>query len=91
MLHLQKHLMLQKLQALPKICKVLLALSLSNCATHQGKPLSSLCILDFKDKMCWVDKSHGEGYSFKELAESEISYFGLNQFDLERIHATLNK
>lgn len=76
--------------------RIILAISLTSlisCASiPHGKPISSLCILDFEARMCWVDKAHGQGFTFEDMTkEDSVSWFGLNQFDLERIHDKLNE
>lgn len=82
-----------------RICSTLLASSLISCA-HQkldGKPLESLCILDFEAKMCWTDKASHEGFDFVQMQERQKDCGGIapcwnaiDDVDLSRIHKKLN-
>ncbi len=70
------------------------------CAT--GAPVKSLCYLDFVNKVCWVNKAHGEGFTFEEMVkqqemcESEGGknipcWYGIDGVDLQRIHNRLSQ
>src|SRR6188508_1157589 len=72
----------------------------TSCAHRKlGRPLESLCILDFDKKMCWVDEKAGVGVSFADMDKNqkackedpiEICWFAMDSWDLTRMHQKLN-
>jgi hypothetical protein len=87
------------------ICAILsVSLSTIRCTSllpkSDGKPLESLCVLDFEKQMCWVDEKNSNGFPFSEMAERQRAcriltdtqcWFGIDTKDLSRIQKTLNK
>lgn len=45
----------------------------SSTPAKSGAPIATLCILDFKAKMCWTNKPEGKGFTFKALEESQAA------------------
>ena len=82
---------LQKLTKALAICSATLAASCESAP--KGEPLKSLCILDFKAQVCWVDKEKSEGFKFSEMNDCPFTgcWFGIDETDLKRIQSGLNK
>lgn len=74
-------------------------MGVSSCRP-EGK-LESLCIMNFTDKMCWVNKSKGIGFSFQDMAQDQIKcrkegsntacWYAIDADDIERIAKKLNE
>lgn len=64
-----------------------------------SRPVKSLCIMDFQDQMCWVDKENHQGFSFPEMWEQQSRcqtheqipcWYGIDSADLTRIMDSLD-
>lgn len=80
-----------------KIYSLSLGLSLTNsCAYKPIKPLTSLCVLDFKAQVCWINKAENKGFSFAEMSgcnddKGGLCYFAIDEFDLARTSIGLSR
>ncbi len=79
-----------------------LLLILAGCSTIEkptGKPLRSLCVLDFQNQMCWTNKETNEGVPFLILADQTSKCFNnegactfaIDGLDLARVQKQLLK
>jgi hypothetical protein len=61
----------------------------------KGKPLASLCILDFEARKCWTNKVMDQGFAFEDMGSwcemDKRCWFALDENDLTRIQRGLNK
>lgn len=55
---------------------------LASCATVEKSsvPLTSLCIMDYEAKKCWVNKTLGKGWSFEEMKQAQRDCVGDSEF-----------
>jgi hypothetical protein len=62
-------------------------MGVANCGS--GEKLESLCILNIPDKMCWVDKEAGEGFTFEQirklLDDHNMATFCVREDDYKRV------
>ena len=72
---------------------VVCLLPIISCSHYEVK---SLCVLNFDDEMCWVNKEKNIGFTFKEMGDTNRRakelptlnspiWFALDSYDLERI------
>lgn len=82
--------------ALAFLAVIFIFLGLPGCASSARDldPPASICAIDFKNQMCWVEKQKNIGYSFSELdaqnqrcdkGPPDLCWFAIGHSDLIRL------